>query len=42
LNGDDPDHPYNWIKNTFGLDPYEFGYSKPETGNLHERSYLPW
>jgi len=29
LDGNDPDHPYNWIRNTFGVRPEEFGIYPP-------------
>lgn len=30
LNGDDPDHPYNYIRNVLGVRPEDYGVEKPK------------
>lgn len=41
LNGDDPDHPYNWIKTNFpGVDPCDFGICKPPP--IYKFEMLNW
>lgn len=38
LDGDDPDYPYNYVKDTLGLRPEDYGLEKPETpvrGSCH-------
>jgi hypothetical protein len=29
LDGDDPDHPYNYIQSKYGVDPEDFGIKAP-------------
>jgi hypothetical protein len=29
LDIDDPDHPYNWIRDKIGVDPEDFGICRP-------------
>jgi hypothetical protein len=29
LDGDDPDHPYNYIKSKYNVDPEDYGIEKP-------------
>ena len=30
LPGDHPEHPYNWVKNKYCVDPELYGIEKPE------------
>ena len=42
LDSDDPDHPYNYIQRTYGVNPEDYGIERPQRHAINDAGQDPF